>query len=160
LVSLPNPELGAQRLGARAWFAVAGDPIAHEVVVALDGHAFEVADEDRALYHAAACIASNHTVALLGQVERISASIGVPMDGYLELARATVENVARLGATDALTGPAARGDWATIEKHRAALAGLASPEPGEPVDPRDVEVEGYDAMVHLARRLVEADPRP
>lgn len=143
LVSLPNPERGADRLVAGAWFAVAGDPIASVVVEELGGHSFTVADEDRAAYHAAACIASNHTVALLGQVERLAAAIGVPMEGYLDLARATVENVAELGAAAALTGPAARGDWATIDRHRDALTAL---------DAR--ELPAYDAMVQAARRLV------
>jgi predicted short-subunit dehydrogenase-like oxidoreductase (DUF2520 family) len=147
LVSLPNAELGAERLAAGAWFAVAGDPLAEGVVEVLGGHAFEVADEDRAAYHAAACIASNHTVALLGQVERISASIGVPMDGYLDLVRATIENVAQLGAPAALTGPAARGDWPTIERHRRALSALGADE-----------VATYDAMVRAARRLVDGNP--
>lgn len=148
LVSLPDAALGARRL-VGAWFAVAGDPMGAQVVAALDGRSFSVADEDRAAYHAAACIASNHTVALLGQVERISASIGVPMDGYLDLVRATVENVAQLGAPAALTGPAARGDWGTIERHREALGALGPDE-----------VAMYDAMVRAARRLVDEPPEP
>lgn len=142
LVSLPTPEVGASRLRDTAWFAVAGDPIATAVVAALGGHAVEVADEQRAAYHAAACIASNHLVALLGQVERIAAPVGVPLEAYLDLARATVENVATLGPAAALTGPAARGDVATLDRHRAALGAL---------DP--TEVDAYDAMVAQAERL-------
>ena len=49
-----------------------GDPLAREVVADLGGRPVEVADADRAAYHAAACIASNHLVALLGQVERVA----------------------------------------------------------------------------------------
>src|SRR5260370_26913500 len=60
LVSIPDPETGAQRLSGGAWFALAGDPLVREIVDALGGHALEVADEDPATYHAAACIASNH----------------------------------------------------------------------------------------------------
>src|SRR5207302_2295143 len=63
LVSIPNAETGAHRLSSGAWFAVAGDPLVGNVVEAVGGHAFEVADEDRANYHAAACIAPNHLVA-------------------------------------------------------------------------------------------------
>jgi predicted short-subunit dehydrogenase-like oxidoreductase (DUF2520 family) len=141
LVSLPDPEIGAQRLRGGAWFAVAGDPLVEQLVRDLGGRSFAVADDDRAAYHAAACIASNHLVALLGQVERVAGGIDVPFDAYLELVRGTVDNVAALGPAAALTGPAARGDWATIERHRAAL------------DPS--EIESYDAMVRAARRLVE-----
>ena len=140
LVSLPNAEVGAERLRDGAWFAVAGEPIAAEVVADLGGHAFTVADADRAAYHAAACIASNHLVALLGQVERVAATAGVPLEAYLDLVRGTVDNVAALGPAAALTGPAARGDWATIERHLAAL------------DPS--ERPAYEALMQAARRLV------
>jgi predicted short-subunit dehydrogenase-like oxidoreductase (DUF2520 family) len=40
----------------------------------------------------------------------------------LPLVRGAVENVAAHGAGQALTGPIARGDAATVEKHLAALA--------------------------------------
>jgi predicted short-subunit dehydrogenase-like oxidoreductase (DUF2520 family) len=145
LVALPSAELGAVRLRG-AWFAVAGDPIVGEVVAALDGRSFSVADTDRALYHAAACVASNHLVALMGSVERMAAELGIPMEAYLDLVRATIENVAELGPTGALTGPAARGDWETIERHRAALSAEA---PGE--------LEAYDALVSSARRLLDKE---
>jgi predicted short-subunit dehydrogenase-like oxidoreductase (DUF2520 family) len=144
LLSLPNAELGAERLVAGGWFAVAGDPIAQDLVAALGGRSFEVADEDRAIYHAAACVASNHVVALLGQVERLARQVGVPVEAFLDLTDGSVANVRALGARDALTGPAARGDLATIERHRAALA--------------PPELELYDALVHAARELAAARP--
>ena len=145
LVALPNPELGAERLVGGAWFAVAGDPLVRRVVDDLGGRWFEIADVDRAAYHAAAVIASNHVVALLGQAERV-APAGVPFEAYLDLVRATIDNVAELGAVEALTGPAARGDWATIDRHLATL------------DPS--EHEAYRVMVALARRLVFDPPHP
>ncbi len=144
LVALPNPEVGADRLRGGAWFAVAGDPLARSVVAALGGRWFEVADDDRVLYHAAACIASNHLVALLGQAERIGAQAGVPLEAYLDLVRATVENVATLGPVAAVTGPAARGDWGTVARHREALDALDAGER-----------RTYDAMVAAVRRLVD-----
>ncbi|HMJ77080.1 MAG TPA: DUF2520 domain-containing protein [Iamia sp.] len=139
LVSLPDPEVGARRLGAGAWFAVAGDPIAARVVADLGGRAVVVPDEQRAAYHAAACIAANHLVALLGQVERVAAPVGVPLEAYLALARDTLANVAELGPRAALTGPAARGDEATLARHRAVL------------DPS--ERAAYDALAEQAGRL-------
>lgn len=141
LVSIPAAQIGAERLLAGAWFAVAGDEIATRMVDDLGGRWFHVGDEDRALYHAAAVIASNHLVALLGQVDRIARGIGVPFSAYIDLARTTVDNVAELGPHDALTGPVARGDWATVARHLAAL------------DPS--EREAYEVMAHAARRLVE-----
>ncbi|MCC5954353.1 MAG: DUF2520 domain-containing protein [Acidimicrobiia bacterium] len=120
LLPLPSPEVGARRLRG-AVFAVAGDPMAARLARSLEGRVVEIDDDARAAYHAAACIASNHLVVLLAQVERVAATAGVPLDAYLDLVRATVENVAELGPEAALTGPAARGDLATLERHRAAL---------------------------------------
>jgi pantoate--beta-alanine ligase len=140
LVAMPDTDVGARRLREGAWFAVAGDPLARQVVDALGGRWFAVADADRVRYHAAAVIASNHLVALLGQVERVAAGVGVPLEAYLDLVRLTVDNVAELGPAAALTGPAARGDWETIRAHLDAL------EPSER--------EAYDALARAARRLV------
>ena len=121
LVSLPSPELGAARLRG-AWFGISGDPIAARVVESLGGRAVEVADEDRAAYHAAAVVASNHLVALLGQVERIASDVGVPLEAFLALASGSLDNVAALGPSAGLTGPVARGDWATVRRHLDAIA--------------------------------------
>jgi predicted short-subunit dehydrogenase-like oxidoreductase (DUF2520 family) len=126
---------------------VAGEPagalaLVEEVVADLGGRSFVVADGDRAAYHAAAVIASNHLVALLGQVERVAASVGLPLDAFLDLARVTVDNVAELGPAAALTGPASRGDQATLDRHRAALARLGPDE-----------VTTYDALAAAARGL-------
>ena len=123
-----------------AWFAVAGDPLAGAVVDALGGQRVTVDDGSRAAYHAAACIASNHLVALLGQVERVAADAGVPLEAYLDLVRQTVDNVAVLGPADALTGPVRRGDTATVARHLAAI------DPGER--------PAYEALAEAARRLV------
>jgi predicted short-subunit dehydrogenase-like oxidoreductase (DUF2520 family) len=138
LVALPTPEIGAQRL-AGAWFALAGDPLGAEVVAALGGLAFEVDDGERVLYHATAVVASNHLVALFGQVERLARAAGVPLEAYLDLADDTLANVRALGPRAALTGPAARGDEATIRRHLRAL----------PADER----KAYRALAEAARRL-------
>lgn len=128
---------------AGAWIAVAGDPLVGDVVAAIGGRAIEVADADRVAYHAAAVVASNHLVALLGQVERIAATAGVPLDAFFDLVRGTVDNVERLGPRDALTGPVTRGDWDTVARHLAAL------------DPS--EREAYIALAHGAARLVDRE---
>lgn len=142
LVAMPDAATGARRL-VGAWFAVSGDPAIRRVVEALDGRSFDVADEDRARYHAAAVIASNHLVALLGQAERVAASAGVPFEALMDLVSGTVDNVATLGPAAALTGPAARGDEGTIQRHLDSL----------PPDERPA----YEAVAALARRLVGRD---
>lgn len=145
LVALPDPERGADRL-VGSWYAVAGDPLAQRVAADLGGRWFEVADEDRAAYHAAAVVASNHLVALMGQVHRIAGGIDVPGEAYLHLAAGALQNVAEVGPAAALTGPVARGDWDTVARHLAAI------------DPS--ERAAYLAMASAARRLVGDDGLP
>ena len=48
-MSLPDPELGAERLRG-SWFAVAGEPIVTQLAESLGGRVFTIDDEDRALY--------------------------------------------------------------------------------------------------------------
>ena len=121
LVPLPNAVVGATRLASGVTFAVSGDPVARLLALSLDGRVVEVADADRAAYHAAACIAANHVVALLGQVERVAASAGLDLEAFLPLTRAALDDVAALGPRRALTGPAVRGDWDTLSRHLDAL---------------------------------------
>jgi len=121
LQSLPAPEVGAERL-AGAWCAVAGSDAVAELAVSLGMHPFVVRDDARAAYHAAATIASNHLVALLGQAQRVAEEAGVPFEALLPLVRATVENVAALGPAGALTGPVSRGDVDTVAAHLDAIA--------------------------------------
>jgi predicted short-subunit dehydrogenase-like oxidoreductase (DUF2520 family) len=139
LVPLPTPEIGLARLLGGVTMAVAGDPLAAALGASMGATLVEVRDEDRATYHAAACVASNHVVALLGQVERIAGSIGLPVSAFVELTRAAVDDVAALGPAAALTGPAARGDWDTIARHLDALDAS--------------ERAGYGAAVALALEL-------
>jgi predicted short-subunit dehydrogenase-like oxidoreductase (DUF2520 family) len=141
LQSLPSADVGQRRL-AGAWCAIDGSPRVEKIALTLGMRPFRVDVGDRVRYHAAACVASNHVVALLGQVERLAVQAGVPFEAFLPLIRGTVENVDELGPAGALTGPVARGDDETVARHVDAL----------PDDERD----GYEALVREARRLAEA----
>jgi len=87
---------------------------------------FEIDDEGRAAYHAAASIASNFLVTLEAAAERVAAGAGLEAgearDLLAPLVRATVENWAAQGPERALTGPIARGDDATVARQRQAVA--------------------------------------
>ena len=120
VAALPDGRLGADRLSG-AWYAWAGDPGALDVIGAFGGRPFAVADEDRPAHHAACAMAANHATALLGVVERVVSRAGLPLAPYVELAAGAVEAVAERGPAGALTGPVARGDWATVRAHLAAL---------------------------------------
>ena len=96
--------------------------VAHDLATALGLRTFEIADADRAAYHAAASIASNFLLTLEDAAETLLASVGGRRDVLLPIVRATVENWAEQGGPRALTGPIARGDEATVERQRAAIA--------------------------------------
>ena len=81
----------------------------------------EVADADRALYHAAASFASNFLVTVESIADRLFAAAGVEHRHAARLASAALENWAAQGPR-ALTGPIARGDEATVARQRDALA--------------------------------------
>jgi predicted short-subunit dehydrogenase-like oxidoreductase (DUF2520 family) len=140
LMSLPDAETGARRLLNDCTFAIDGDPLLRDVVESLGGRAVEVAPSQRARYHAAATIATNHLTALCAQVERLAEDVGVPVAAYWSMMSNTLDNVAVSGAANALTGPAARADWATIRAHLAAL-------------PSDDDRELYRACCAAAARL-------
>lgn len=120
---------------------------------ALGLRTFRVADADRAAYHAAASLAANALVALEWTAERLAATAGVPREALAPLARVALENWARHGAADALTGPIARGDEATVARQRAAVAERL-PE----------ELALFDALAETTRALAgrrdSADPAP
>ena len=99
-----------------AWGAVTGETddalaIARELAELLGLRPFELADSDRTLYHAGAVFASNYLVTL----QRAAVRLGVPTEGLVPLMTRTIENGFEL------TGPIARGDWATVESHREAI---------------------------------------
>ncbi len=119
LVSLPDRLTGAAALQHNAWFAVDGDPIVTTVAAALGGRTIE--PSDKAMYHAAACVAGNHVVALMAQVERLARRGGVDAEPFYDLAAGALANARAHGAAAALTGPAVRGDWATIDRHLEAI---------------------------------------
>jgi predicted short-subunit dehydrogenase-like oxidoreductase (DUF2520 family) len=81
--------------------------------------------DQRALYHAAASMASNFLITLEGAAERLGSAIGLEREALVPLVRATVDNWARQGARAALTGPIARGDVATAARQREAVADSA-----------------------------------
>jgi predicted short-subunit dehydrogenase-like oxidoreductase (DUF2520 family) len=106
----------------------------------------QVADEDRAAYHAAASIASNYLVTLEAAAESMASAAGIePAESRAllgPLVRSTVENWIALGPERALTGPVARGDDPTVAAQRAAV---------EDAHPELLAL--FDAFVAQTRRL-------
>ena len=99
---------------------------ARSLAEALGMKPFEVPEESRAAYHAAAAMASNLLVALEESAAELVERLGIEDARELlaPLVLRTAANWAERGPA-ALTGPIARGDHATVERHRAALAETA-----------------------------------
>ncbi len=140
LMALPSGELGAQRL-VGATYCVAGDELILDVVASLRGRVITMRDEQRTAYHATAVVASNHLVALMGQVQNLAESVGLSLEDFLPLALQSLRDVVDVGPGAALTGPASRGDMATIDAHLAAI--------------RESERSAYVAMANAAFELAE-----
>jgi predicted short-subunit dehydrogenase-like oxidoreductase (DUF2520 family) len=119
--------------------------VAHGLAATLGMRPVEVADADRAAYHAAASIAANFLVTLESAAERLAATAGVPREYLVPLARAALENWAADGGEHALTGPVARKDEATIARQRRAIEERAP----------DL-LDTFDALVAASRVLAAA----
>ncbi len=103
-------------------------PLAEQLVNDLGGQAFRLAADRKPLYHAAACVASNYLVALVAAAGQIMAACDIDENQaqrmLIPLLKGTADNLAALGPELALTGPIARGDARTVDKHLRALTAL------------------------------------
>ncbi|MBM3670697.1 MAG: DUF2520 domain-containing protein [Actinobacteria bacterium] len=139
LQTLPSPDSSL----AGAWAAVAGPAEVTDLAATIGLRPFTVDDACRATYHAAAVVASNHVVALIGQVERLASAAGAPFEAFEPLATAALQNSFAQGPKAALTGPVARGDVETVRRHLASI-------------PSD-EQAAYRALASAAQRLTGRD---
>ena len=147
LMTVPHGAEPQKLVGAQA--AVAGStPRALRTARALAEAAglrpIEIAEADRAAYHAAASIAANLLVTLEDGAERLLATAGADRGVLVPLVRAAVESWAAQGGERALTGPIARGDHETVARQRAAV---------QERTPDLLEV--FDALAAATERLAE-----
>lgn len=111
------------------YFALEGDPealpVGRQIVEDLGGNLMEITPEQKPLYHAAASIACNYTVALVHLAVRLLVDAGLQEEqalrALLPLMWGTLENLKRRGSVGALTGPIARGDLPTVKMHLESL---------------------------------------
>lgn len=135
--------------------ALEGDAAACAVLrpafTAIGARCFDVASDNKLLYHAAAVFATNFLPVLQSTAEDLWRATGVPAD-LLPALRASllhnaVANITALGPRAALTGPAARGDVPAIERQGAAVAAW------------DAQTgAAYAALSALALRLAQRPP--
>ena len=154
LQTVPDVEGAIERIPGSAIAVTADDEegaaLGSRLAVDVGGRPFPLADARRPLYHAAAVFASNYVVTSAGIAEELFREAGVPdpAAALLPLARASLENVARLGPGGALTGPAVRGDAGTVARNLEALRASAPHA-----------VPGYVELCRLALDLGERSGR-
>lgn len=121
---------------AGVYMALDGDSEAQDagkkLVELFGGKAFSVPAEERAAYHAAACICSNYVVAVEAMAAQLMArwtgSNEAAWEALLPLFKGTAANLqATQNPAAVLTGPIARGDVSTVAKHLAALPAAVIP---------------------------------
>jgi predicted short-subunit dehydrogenase-like oxidoreductase (DUF2520 family) len=110
---------GAEQLDG-AWAAVTAEDddaraVALELAALLGLQPFDLRDDTRRLYHAGAAVASNYLVTLHRAASQLFELAGAPPEALVPLMSRTIENGFEL------TGPIARGDWATVDGHLAAI---------------------------------------
>lgn len=112
-----------------ATIAIDGDasalPILREMAGRIGARTITLGGEDRVLYHAAASILGNYTVTLFAAAVALWERLGIDGEearqSLLPLLGAVHENLKKAPAAEALTGPVARGDVETVERHLRVL---------------------------------------
>ncbi|MFN2516857.1 MAG: Rossmann-like and DUF2520 domain-containing protein [Pyrinomonadaceae bacterium] len=129
LVAINEPVAGAKALRG-AFYCLEGDNaalvVARLIVADLKGTSFSILPDNKALYHAAAVMASGHLVALFDLATDLLASCGIRQRSarriLMPLVESTVNNLKVSDPDRALTGTFARGDLATVQRHLNALS--------------------------------------
>ncbi len=140
LVSVGHYEDGTVFRGA--FFCLEGQKVAvafaQQIIHDFGGKSFSVKPERKALYHAAAVIASPHLVALFDLAVELLTISGVRSDDaqkiLLPLVESTVKGLYARDPSLALTGTFARGDVGTVERHLKALSEGKPKPPAEALE--------------------------
>src|SRR5207248_715142 len=153
LVSISDPATGADWL-ARAYFSLEGDSqavmVGRGLVRQLGGQSFQIRPEMKALYHAAALMASPNLTALfdiaLEMLTRCGMSPIRARHVLLPLVESTLANLVKQDPRFALTGTFKRGDIQTVRKHLAAIKSVGLGE----------AMEAYRVLGRRAVRLTKS----
>ncbi|MBS4022554.1 MAG: DUF2520 domain-containing protein [Dethiobacter sp.] len=129
LQTFATPEAGIKNLPG-SYITVEGDiqglPIARQLVADLNCQLLEIPTSCKPLYHAAAAIVSNYFTALVDYGLQVMIAAGVNREDALPalypLIDGSLRNIARVGVTQALTGPISRGDSSTVDTHLRAMS--------------------------------------
>jgi len=128
LQTISDPATAPARLEG-TWAAVEGMPravqAAEGIAQELGMRPFRLSGKQKAIYHAGAVFASNYFVVVEAIAQRLLRHAGLSdaeaWQALRPLVEGTFENLTRQEPKDALTGPVARGDEATIRRHLESL---------------------------------------
>lgn len=128
LMAFPQNPLDARSLNGIGFSLDGVDEARKELAVLVErlhGIPLKIPADGKILYHIAAVFASNFPVALQGIALEIFQSIGMEKDTARTMLNALLDSVRQnLSVSEpckAISGPAARGDWKTIETHIVEL---------------------------------------
>ena len=128
LQTLASVEQAIQNIPGSTFAVEAEEPLLstlREITSSLDGDFIMLEAQDKVLYHAAAVIACNYLVTLVKLATDLWQTFDVETNqaakALLPLLRGTINNIENVGIPECLTGPIARGDTGTIEKHIKAM---------------------------------------
>ena len=136
-------------------FAIEGDPRARRAAGAiarsLGGIPVPVASNNKPAYHAAGTLVAGHALALTEAAAQTLIKAGFSraqaVKTLLPLMRQMLDNFEQHGPHAAWTGPASRGDYATLKKHQQALRR----------HPREFG-DSYAALLRLSARVLAKNP--
>jgi predicted short-subunit dehydrogenase-like oxidoreductase (DUF2520 family) len=140
---------------ANCIFGIDGSPaalqVARKIIHQMGGVAVRLSGANKAAYHAAGSFACAYVLALMETATRLLMTQGFKrrqaMRALLPLTRQTLDNFERVGPLAAWTGPLARGDFSTIERHVKALA-----------DFQPAYLEAYKTLSRLKAEVLAAHP--
>jgi predicted short-subunit dehydrogenase-like oxidoreductase (DUF2520 family) len=131
--------------------AVRARRTASTIARALGGIPVQVASRNKPAYHAAGTLVAGHALALTEAAAQLLIKLGFTrphaVKTLLPLMRQMLDNFERHGPRAAWTGPASRGDYATVAMHREALRRY----------PREFG-DSYATLVRLSARVLAKNP--
>lgn len=148
LQAFPTVEMGVDRFPGSSMAITArteeGMSFGETLATDAGGIPFRLAEEMKPLYHAAAVFCANYLVTVEAVAEDLfrMAGLAEPVPRFAPLAAAVLDRTLAEGPSNALTGPAVRGDVGTVRRN---LEALAAHSPGA--------VAAYVDLARLALRL-------
>jgi predicted short-subunit dehydrogenase-like oxidoreductase (DUF2520 family) len=101
-------------------------PLVEELIGKVGMRPVRIEASAKALYHAAAVMASNYLVAIMDAALAVAEKAGIERStawpALEPLVLSTIANISKMGPAEALTGPIARGDVETVKRHLEALS--------------------------------------